>query len=123
MADESEVTKQVSPEVKRIAMQRARDRAKAAMWDLDVAIFMFAILTIAVILLSQDIRIEFVGPIAILGLAMGWLMGRRKGKLVSERFYNEELSKLAQELKKATKETIEETIEEIVQKALRDRWK
>ena len=123
MADESEVTKQVSPEMERAAMQRARDRAKAAMWDLDVAIFMFAILTIAVILLSQDIRIEIVGPTAILGLAMGWLMGRRKGKQVFERFYNEELLKLAQELKKAAKETLEETIEEIVQKALRDRWK
>jgi hypothetical protein len=36
--DEAEVTKQVSPEMERTAMQRARDRAKAARWDLDVAI-------------------------------------------------------------------------------------
>ena len=123
MADESKVTKQVSPEIERTARQRAKDRAKTAMWDLDVAIFMFAVLTIAVILLSQDIRIEIVGPIVVLGLAMGWLMGRRKGKRVFERFYNVELSKLTQEFKKATKDSVEVTIEEIVQKALRDRWK
>ncbi len=35
--DEAEVTKQVSPEMERIAAQRARDRAKAAMWNLTVS--------------------------------------------------------------------------------------
>jgi len=123
MADKSEVTKQVSPEMERTAMRRARDRAKAAMWDLDVAVFMFALLTIVVILLSQDIRIGIVGAIAIFGLAMGWLMGWRKGKQVYERFYDEEVSKLVQELKTTVKETVEETIEEKVQKALRERWR
>ena len=39
MLDKAEVTKQVSPEMERTAAQRARDRAKAARWDLDVAVF------------------------------------------------------------------------------------
>ena len=41
---EAEVTKQVSPEMNQKATQKARDRAKAARWDLDVAVFFFAIL-------------------------------------------------------------------------------
>jgi len=39
MLAKAEVTKQVSPEMERTAAQRARDRAKAARWDLDVAVF------------------------------------------------------------------------------------
>jgi xanthine/uracil permease len=123
MTDEVEVTEQDSIEMEHMAIHKARTRAQAARWDLDVALFFFAVLTIVIILLFQDIRIEIVSPIAILGLAMGWLMGWRKGKQVFELFYNEELSKLVQELKKAAKATVEETIEEKVQKALRDRWK
>jgi hypothetical protein len=94
MMDEAEVTEQISAEMKRIAVQRARDRANTARWDLDVALFFFAILSIVLILLFQGIRIEIVAPIAAFGLTMGWLMGWRKGKQVYDRFYNEELSKL-----------------------------
>ena len=115
--DEAEVTKQVSPEMERTAAQRARDRAKAAMWDLDVAAYMFAVLIIIIILLYQDIRIEIVAPIAIIGLVMGWLTGRRKGEQAYRRFYADELTRLEQELKKPVKETVDEK----VQKALRER--
>ncbi len=115
--DEAEVTKQVSAEMERTAVQRARDRAKAARWDLDVAVFLFAILAIVIILLFQEIGFEFVALAAIVGLAMGWLMGWRKGRQLYEFFYNEELSKLVRELEK----TVEETVEEKVQKALRER--
>lgn len=118
MMDEAEVSKQVSPETERTAAQRARIRAKAARWDLDVALFFFAVLIIVVILLFQGIRLEIVGPVAISGLAMGWLMGWRKGKQLYEIFYDEELSKLDQESKKTVKGTLEKTIEEQVQKAL-----
>ncbi|GAH62297.1 unnamed protein product, partial [marine sediment metagenome] len=64
---------------------------------------------------------------AILGLAMVWLVGWRRGGQLYQRFYGEELSKLEREIKKAVTETVEktveETIEERVQKALRERWK
>ena len=125
--EESEVTQQDSPEMKRMAARRARDRAGAARWDLDIAVFLFAVMIIIIILLFQDIAIEVVAPIAIFGLAMVWLVGWRRGRQLYQRFYDEELSKLEQELEKAVTETVEktveETIEEKVQKALRERWK
>ena len=127
MMDEAVVTQPSSPEMKRTAAQRAKDRANAARWDLDIAVFLFAILIIVIILLFQEIAIEVVAPIAIFGLAMVWLVGWRRGRQLYQRFYGEELSKLNQEVKKAVKEavkkTVEETIEEKVQKALRERWK
>jgi len=120
MVDEAEVAKTVSLEVAQTAVQRARYRAKAVRWDLDVAVFFFAILTIVMILLFQGVGIEFVAPAAILGLALGWLMGWKKEKQVYELFYEEELSKLDQELEK-TMGTLGEMIEEKVQRAKRER--
>ncbi len=113
--DKAKVTK-VSPEMERTAAQRARDRAKAARWDLDVAVFFFAILVTVMILLFQGIGIEVTAPAAIFGLAMGWLMGWRKGKQIYAQFYDEELSKLGKELEK-TMSALEEIIKERVQKA------
>jgi hypothetical protein len=55
-----------------------------------------------------------------LGLALGWLMGWKKEKQVYELFYEEELSKLDQELEK-TMGTLGEMIEEKVQRAKRER--
>jgi len=125
--DEAKVTQQDSSEIERTATRRARDRASAARWDLDIAVFLFAVMIIVIILLFQNIRIEVVAPIAIFGLAMVWLCGWRRGRQLFQRFYNEELSKLEQELEKAVTETVEktveETIEERVQRALRERWK
>jgi len=119
--------KQVSPEMEQAAAQRARDRAMNARWDLNIAIFLFAVLILVIILLFQGVATGLVAPIALFGLAMVWLVGWQRGKQLYQRFYDEELLKLEQELKrtlKATvKETIEETIEERVQKALRERWK
>ena len=117
--DEAEVTRPVSPEMKRMAEQRARDRAKAARWDLDVAVFFFAVLTIVIILLFQEVGLEVVAPAAACGLAMGWLMGWKKAKQLYERFHEEELSilEMMQEQKLA------ERVEEEVQKALLKRFR
>ena len=127
MMDEAEVTEQVSPETERTAAQRAKDRAGAARWDLDIAVFLFAVLIIIIILLFGEVGIEIVAPVAVFGLAMVWLVGWRRGRQLYQRFYDEELSKLELELKKTVKgaveKTVEETIEEKVQKALRERWR
>ena len=123
MMAKNEATKQVSPEMEQTATQRARDRAKAARWNLDVAIFLFAVLIIIIILLFQQVRIEIVSSVAVLGLAMVWLVGWRQGKQLYQRFYDEELAKLEQELKRTVAGAVEETIEEKVQKALRQRWR
>ncbi len=126
--NEAEVAEQVSTEIEHEAIQRASDRASAARWDLNTAIFLFAVL-ILVIILATIVKagLEIVAPIAIFGLALVWLMGWRRGKQLYQRFYDEEIAKLEQESKKAIKaeirETIEETIEAKVQKALRERFR
>jgi len=121
--DEAEVTKKLTPEMERIAEQRARERAKAARWDIDVAAFFFSILILVTILMFQGTGIEFVGPVAICGLVMGWLVGWRKGKQKYKRFYDEELSKLEQESEEGTvwerlKKQIKEELEEELGKEL-----
>ncbi len=92
MLAKAEVTKQVSPELERAAARRARDRANAARWNLDVAIFLFAVVIIVIILSFQGNGIEIVAPVAVFGLAMAWLVGWRQGRQLYQRFYNEELS-------------------------------
>lgn len=101
------------------AAQNARDRARTARWDLDVAVFLFAVLIIIIILLFQDIGIEIVAPVAVAGLAMVWVVGWRRGRQLYQRFYDEELSRLRSEVEGK----LEETIEDKVQKALRERTK
>ena len=119
--EKAETNNQISPEIKQTAMLTARNRARAARWDLDVAVFFFAVLIIVIILLFQQIGIEIVSPVALTGLALGWLMGWRKGKQLYESLYQENLAKLERELIKE-QELEGETIEERVQKAMRERW-
>ena len=112
-----------SEEVERLAARRARERARIARWDLDVAVFLFVVLIIVIILLFQGIGIEVVAPVAILGLVLVWVVGWRRGRQLYESFYEEELAKLEQAEDKKTAGTMEETIEEKVQKALRERMR
>ena len=125
MAEETEVSGHLGPEAEQTAAQRAMVRARAARWDLDVAVFLFAILIIIIVLLFQDIGVEIVAPIAIFGLSMVWLVGWRRGRQLYARFYEEELSKIDHEIrtKKKAEGIVEETIEEQIQRALRERWR
>lgn len=120
---EAEVIPKAISEIERTATQRAKVRANAGMWNLDIAVFLFAVLIIIIILLFEGIGIEIVAPVAVFSLAMVWLVGRRQGKQLYQRFYHEELARLEGELKGTDKETIEETVEEIIYKALRERWR
>ncbi len=104
-------------EKERLAIQRAKDRARTARWDLNIAIFLFAILIIVIILLFQGVSLEIVAPVAIFGLGMVWLVGWRQGRQLFERFCEEELSRLEYERTRQ----VEETIEEAVRKAIRER--
>lgn len=122
----------VREDIKREAIRRAKERARIARWDLDVAVFLFVVLIIVIILLFQDIGIGIVSPVAIFGLIMVWIVGWRRGQQLYRSFYEEELGRLGQEIKEAegkekvekkAGKTIEETIEETVQRALRERLK
>jgi len=118
---EAEDTKRVSLKMERTAAQNAKIRARVARWDLDIAVFLFAVLIIVIILLFQKISIEVVGPVAIFGLAMVWLVGWRRGKKLYQRFYEEELAKLEPDSKESVKEIVKEkvavTVEDMVKKA------
>jgi hypothetical protein len=116
--EKAEAPEQVSKENEQKVVQRARDRARTARWDLNIAIFLFAVLIIIIILLFQGVTIEIVAPIAVVGLGLVWLTGWRQGRQLYERFLEEEIAKL--EFERSRK--IEETIEEAVQRALRERW-
>jgi hypothetical protein len=122
----------VREDIKQEAIRRARERARIARWDLDVAVFLFVVLIIVIILLFQDIGIGIVSPVAIFGLIMVWVVGWRRGQQLYRSFYEEELVRLGREIKEAEDEekgekkageTMAETIEETVQRALRERWK
>jgi len=104
--DEAKDTKQLSPQIERVAMQRARDKANVARWGLNVVIFLFAILIIIIILTSQGIGIDVVAPLAIFGLAAVWLLGWRRGSQLYQSFYAEELSNLQQKPSKAEAATL-----------------
>ncbi|HEY51658.1 MAG TPA: hypothetical protein G4O20_07640 [Dehalococcoidia bacterium] len=111
-------------EIKREAVQRAKERARIARWDLDVAVFLFVVLIIVIILLFQNIGIGIVAPVAIFGLIMVWIVGWRRGRQLYRVFYNDELVRFEREIIEAEEvsKTIEKTIEETVQRALRERW-
>jgi len=127
-AERTKVNLEIRQEMELTAAERARDRARSARWDLNIAIFLFAVLILVIILVTYTkMGIEIVAPIALFGLAMVWLVGWRRERQLYGRFYDEELSKLEREAKKVDKGTVEptleETIEDKVQKALRERLK
>ncbi len=119
--EQAETSPQISAEIEKEAASKAREKARIARWDLDIAVFLFAVLVIVIILLFQGIPVEIVSPIALFGLSMVWLVGRRRGKQLYSKFYEEELANLRTKAKKEA--TMAETIEEQVQKAFRDRLK
>ena len=123
--DQAEGFEEAREEIKLKAARRAREKARIARWDLDVALFLFVVLIIVIILLFQDFGIEIVAPVAIFGLGAVWLVGWRRGRQLYQSFYDEEIARLTRELvekEEKAEKTIEETIEEKVQKALRERW-
>ena len=89
-----EDTKQLSPLVERLAMQRATGNANIAKWGLNVAIFSYVILIAIIILVSQGIGFNIVATLGVFGLVMIWLMGWKQGNQLRQRFYAEELSSL-----------------------------
>ncbi len=129
--EQTEVPDEMSEEIKRLAARRAAERARVARWDLNIAVFLFAVLIIVVILLSQGIGVEVVAPVAVFGLSMVWLVGWRQGRKLYKDFYQEELEiqmravmrKKKRRGKEPIDQTMEETVEEKVQKALRERWR
>ena len=94
-----EIPKWIHPKTRERAVQRAKSRANASRWNLDVAIFLFGILAIILILGYQGIGIWILAPIAIFGLAMVWMVGWRQARKAYQIYINEELDRLPDEWK------------------------
>ncbi len=77
-----------------LAAVSAKEKAQIAKWDINIAVFLFAVLIIVVILLFEGFGVEVVGPIAAVGLGLFWLAGWRRGKQLYRHFLNEELLRL-----------------------------
>ena len=75
-----EVPKWIHPKTKWKAIQRAKYRASALRWNLEVAIFLFGILAIIVILGNQGVGIWILAPIAVFSLTMVWTVGWKQAK-------------------------------------------
>ena len=121
MEDESKVANPDRQEAEQHAAHSARARASMGRWDLNIAVFLFAVMIIVIILLFQGVGIEIVSPVAAVGLALVWVTGWRRGKQLYQLFYDEELKKIEKSVENPAEKSVEETIEEKVQRALRDR--
>ena len=95
--EESDDTKQSSQVIERLATQIANSKTDVAKWDHNTVVFLFAVLAIVIILVSLEVDTKFVAPVAILGLAVAWFMGRRRGKQLFQGFYTETIASLKQE--------------------------
>ena len=89
----------VRKEIEQLVNQRAREKARSARWDLNVAVLAYAILAAIVLLRFEGIAIEIVAPIALFGFGMVWLLGWRRGKQLYKLFCNEELDQLKELLR------------------------
>jgi Ca2+/Na+ antiporter len=99
MAAETETTSWIHPETRRKAVQRAWYRAKAARWDLNIAIFLFGLIAVVCILGFGQVSIWLNAVIAFSGLFTAWLWGRRKAKKVYRQYLEEELTRYPDEWK------------------------
>lgn len=96
---DTEIPKWIHPKTKGKAIQKAKYRASASRWNLEVAIFLFGIITIIVILGNQGVGIWILAPIAIIGLTMVWIVGWRQARKAYQIYVSEELDRLPDEWK------------------------
>ncbi len=94
--DESRDVRQSGQGIERLAAKIANNKTDIAKWDYNNVVFLFAVLAAVLILVSLDVDTRIVAPVAILGLAVAWLRGRRRGKKLFQEFYAEELASLRQ---------------------------
>jgi len=88
------VPRLVSKEIEQLVNDRAREKARSARWDLNIAILSYAVLVAIVLLRLEGIATGIVALIAIFGLAIVWFIGWRRGKQLYKLFYSEELDQL-----------------------------
>ena len=93
----NEETKQLPPELELMIQQLSRNRANASKWDINILVFLFAVLITEMILIALDIDMWIVAIVAAAGLASVLFLGSVKGKRLIKHFYAEEVEYLQQE--------------------------
>lgn len=89
-----EAIKLAREKAEQLADERAKLRARAVWWDFTMAIGSYSILTAVILLRLQGFAIEVVAPVTILGLAIIFLRGSRRGRQLYKLYYDEELHQL-----------------------------
>ena len=83
----SDVTEIVQTATKPLTVQKVKERTKSARWNVNTVIIAFTVLAVVIFLQFQGIAIEIVGPVAILGLSMIWLISWVQAKKIYKVFY------------------------------------
>jgi 4-hydroxybenzoate polyprenyltransferase len=73
--------------------EKARLKARSQKWDMNLVVFMFAILLITVILLYEGVDPIYLAPVAFFGLVMCWVVSRQQEKKLYKRYYRQEMGK------------------------------
>jgi len=93
MLEQGEMTRWLHPDSERKAIHRARDRANAARWNLDIAVLLFCVLTFVFILSIGQVGVFLISFVAVFGLSIAWIIGWRRATKVFWQFLEEELAK------------------------------
>ena len=113
----------VSHDIEQLAKKKARERTAAERWNRDATIFTYCILIIVLILLYNEVGVQIVATVAILGLTLVWVMGWLQGRQLYKQIYGDEVLRLQREVKSMSGETDGEAIEERIRQAMRDMWR
>ena len=79
-----------------LAAHMARNRTDVAKWDTNILIILFALLVSVIMLVSLNTDARIVAAIALVGLAVVWLVSWGRGEKLFSHFYTEELTNLKQ---------------------------
>ena len=90
MLDDERVVKQKAEIIEQCS-DKARRAAKNQKWDMNLVVFMFAILLLTVILLYEGIDPIYLAPIGFFGLTMCWYVSWRQEKKLFRRYYRMEM--------------------------------
>lgn len=90
----SDVIEIVQTATKQLIVQKVKERTKSARWNVNTVIIAFAVLAVVICLQYQGIAIEIVGPVAILGLSMIWMISWIQAKRIYKVFCEQELQQL-----------------------------
>jgi hypothetical protein len=67
----------VSADIEEAAIEVAKSKANVARWGVNSVIFLFALLIVIIVLVSQNISMAIVAVLAVLGLGLSQLPDRR----------------------------------------------